>query len=204
MAYSRYGKFRFGDYWGSWLAIIVYLTLVAMPVKLDISIWYCFVPAACAVVRLWAIIARNCERFAIGEDSITVSKWGKKQVIALPTQLTLVISYADICPSLATQSAFGRKTHVLKDKYAISIIRKMPLHCALARLHGFYMRKWWTTSGIQDIFQEYTFFYSFVCSQTLLEKLLANRDCLLIVPESLSEKVSVDSGKANVYMDMGN
>lgn len=202
MAYSRYGKFRFGDYWGSWLAIIVYLAFVAMSVKLDISIWYCFVPVACAVVRLWAIIAPNCERFAIGEDAITVSKWGKKQVIALPPQLTLVISYADICLPLATQSAFGNQTHTLKDKYAVSIIRKMPLHCALARLHGFYMRKW-TTSAIQSVFQEYTFFYSFVCNQTLLEKLLANRDCLLIVPESLSEKVSVDASMANVYIDMG-
>ncbi len=195
MMYSRYGKFRFGDYWGSWLAVIVYLAFAAMPVKLDISIWYCLVPAACAVARLWAIIAPNCERFTIGENAITVSKWGKKQEIALPTELTLVISYADIRPPLTPQPSGGGKTHILKDKYAVSVIRKMPLHCALVRLRGIYVQ-----SAIQSV---YTFFYSFVCSQTLLEKLLANRNCLLIVPESLSEKVSVDSDMANVYIDVG-
>lgn len=200
MKHNRYGKFRAGDYRGSWIGIAILLIFPIASILLDVSILFIIFPIAYAVVWLWAIFAPNQEQFVLGENSITAFFWKKTETILLPPELTLIVSCVDICPPLASRTAFGNETHILKNKYAISILQKMPLDVALEALHQNYVRKY-TTSMIQRAFDEYLFLYSFVCDQSLFDQLIANRKCLVIIPASLSEEITVDPDAVDVYID---
>jgi len=96
----------------------------------------------------------------------------------------------------------GNRTHILKDKYAVSILRETPLDAALDGLHRNGMKKY-TSSWVQTVFEGCRYVYGFVCDQAMLDELIADRPCLLIIPESLSGKIAVCSAAANVYIDAG-
>lgn len=196
----RYGKFRFGDYNMSWGAIILLMLFAAASLILDLSFLFFLFPTVFAVVWLWVILVPHREQFVLHGDTIAVYAGKKSRSIALPLELTLVVSYADICPPLAIRTAVGDQTHILKDKYAVSILQDVPLDAALEALHRNYIQRY-TTSTIQTVFDDYRFVYSFVCNQSLLDELIANRKCSLIIPESLFERISVDSSIVNVYID---
>lgn len=198
----RYGKFRFRDYCISWFAIALLLFFSIASIILDLSPVFIIFPMAYAVAWLWIILAPHCEQFILCKESIIVFYGKKTHTIDLPSELTLVVSYADICPPLAKRTAVGNQTHILKDKYAISILQKTSLNVALEALHRNYVQKY-TTSRIQTIFDDYRYIYSCVCSQSLIDALIANRNYVLIIPESLLEVVSIDSSIVNVYIDMG-
>lgn len=202
MKYYRYGKFRPSDYWESWVAIAGLLMFSSVSLILKSSFFFVLFPAIYAVIWLWTIIAPNCERFAMCDESITTFLGKRTRTILLPSELTLVVSYADICPPFAKRTAVGNQTHVLKDKCAISILQKAPLNVVLESLHQNQARKY-TTSMIQTVFDDYRYIYSFVCEQSLFEKLITSRECQLIIPESLLEAISVDSSIVNVHIDMG-
>ena len=90
----------------------------------------------------------------------------------------------------------------MKGKYAISILQKMPLDEALKALHSNYIQKY-TNNTIETVFSDCRYIYSFVCCQSLLDELLTNRKCLLIIPESLSKVISFEPSIENVYIDLG-
>lgn len=200
MEYYRYGKFNFSDYYGSWFGIAVLLIFTIASITLDLSASFVIFPTVYILIWLWKILMPNRERFVVCDDYIRVLVGRKTQNIIIPSELTLVVSYADICPPLAMRTAVGNETHILKDKYAVSILHKMPLDATLEALHHNYLRKY-TTSTIRALFDDCRYIYDFVCDQYLLDKLIANRDCQLIVPGSLSEKISVDSNYVNIHID---
>lgn len=202
MSNQRYGKYRFGDYIASWNVIAVFLLFSIAGIALDSPLFFIILPAVYAAIRLWAIIAPQYERFVLHNDSITVSVGRHERIISLPSKLTLVVSYADICPPLAIRTAVGKQTHILKDKYAVSILHEMPLNVALEGIHRNSIRRY-TSSRIQVVFDDYRYIYSFVCNQTLLDELIANRNCLLVVPESLFGIISINKSTVNVYVDKG-
>jgi hypothetical protein len=136
------------------------------------------------------------------DNSITVLLGKKTRTIILPSELTLVVSYADICPPLAIRTAIGNQTHILKDKYAISILQKMPLDVAMEALHRNQIHNY-TTSIVQSVFDGYLYIYSFVCNQSQIDRLIANQNYLLIIPESLQEKISVDQSIVDLHIDLG-
>lgn len=113
-----------------------------------------------------------------------------------------VVSYADICPPLAVRTVVGNQTHILKDKFAVSILKEMPAEVALEILHRNRAQKY-TNSNIQTVFDDYRYIYSFVCDQSLFDELIANRECLLIIPESLIGVISFDQNTINVRIDSG-
>ena len=113
-----------------------------------------------------------------------------------------MVSHADVCPPLAMHTDMGNKTHILKDKVAVSILQKMPVEVVLDVLHRNYVRKY-TTSRIRTVFDDYRYIYSFVCNQSLLDALIANRKCLLILPESLSKGMTFELSADNVVIDLG-
>jgi len=156
----------------------------------------------CVIIWLAAISVPHCELFSISGDSITVYFGRQTKSIQLPAELTLIVSYADVCPPLAIRTAVGNQTHILKDKFAVSILQKMPVELALETLHRNHIKKY-TTSRIRTVFDDYRYIYSFVCDQFLLDALIADRKCLLIVPESLSKVISFESSIENVYIDPG-
>lgn len=203
MEYFRYGKFKFSDYYVSFLVIVALLVFAISSILLNLPFFYVVIPVFYALIRLSFIIMPHLERFSIHNKSIIVSKWGKKSyTIGLPEELTIVISYVDISPPLAGRNGIGNTTHTLNKRYAVSIMHKMSLETVLGELHKSYIKRH-TTSTIKMIFDGYRYIYGFVCNQVLFDELIANRKCLIIIPESLLEKVSVDSGAVEMYIEKG-
>ena len=58
-------------------------------------------------------------------------------------------------------------------------------------------------SIVQRVFDDYRYIYGFVCNQSQIDRLIANQNCLLIIPESLQEKISVDQSIVDVHIDSG-
>lgn len=202
MEYYRWGKFRFGDFYIAWLAIGCLLSFSIASIILQLSAILSIFPIMYAVVWILKILIPHRERFALGDNTIAIARGKKIRTINLPPMLTLVVSYADVCPPLAIHTDIGKPTHILKGKFAVTVLRDMQLDVVLEALHRNHVQKY-TTSTIQAVFNGYQFIYSFVCNQLMLEKMLVNRKCLLVVPESLAEKVSFDLQNKSVYIDMG-
>jgi len=200
MEYNRYGKFRARDYFSAWLAIIVYLLIVIFNLK-DAPFYLLALPIILSVDTAWSVYAPNRERFSIIGNMIIAKKGRRKMEITIPSEPTLIVSYVDICPPMEKRVG-SLKSYVLKDRYAISIIQKMKLEDVLVHLHEKYVKKY-SNETIEASFSRDCFFYSFVCEGDLLNKVLQNRQCLLIIPESLSEKIVFNSEAENVYIDMG-
>ena len=202
MRNRRLGKFRFGDYYFSWVSIVILLLFSTVSIMLELPFLYIIFPSLYAIIWLGVILYPHCEQFSINSDSISVF-WGRQtKIIHLPAELTLIASYADVCPPLTIRTAFGNQTHILKDKIAVSILQKMPVEVALETLHQNRIQKY-TTSSIRTVFDDYRYIYSFACDQFLFDALLDSKKCLLIVPESLSKVIAFESSIENVYIDPG-
>lgn len=201
MEYYRYGKFRFGDYWGSWEVILIFIFGSIACFMFGDSIILSIYPIICAVVRLSSILLPNRERFSIDGDIITIKIGKKIRQKTIPKDAVLVISQVDIRPPLSGRSAVEKQTHILKDKYAVSILQNMSLESALHYLHLDYAQEY-TTSMIEDHFV-YRCLYSFVFDEDLLNRLLYDKEYLVIIPESLADKVSIDRQKVKTYIDVG-
>ena len=202
MMYRRYGKFRFFDYTSTWLAIVFLFALLVVSLLTDIQFYLLIFPLVIIIAMAWSIYKPNSERFLISGDTITIMQGRKKQKVSIPFEPTLVVSYADICPSLAKRISYGNQTYMLKGRYAISILQKIPFETALAQLHLNYTRKY-TNSTVEERFDESLYVYSFVGNQEMLDKLLANRNCQIIIPETLLNQISIDLHHINVYIDIG-
>ena len=204
MKYYRYGKFRFSDHYEYWFIIVFFLFLSLSCILLDLSLVLTAFPLILAAVLLWSILSPQCEQFVLCNNAISVLRGKKTHTIHLPPELTLVVSYADICSPFAIPTAPIKKIPILRDKFAVSILQKMPVDTVLERLHRIYIEKYkYTTSSIQVSFDDYRYIYCFVCNQSLLDELITNHKCLLIIPESLLGVVSVDPNTADVYVDKG-
>ena len=202
MNYKRYGKFNFFDYISTWFAIVFMLALAAIGYLVNVSYYLLIIPLLYSMIMLWSIYLSNSERFFISDDTITIIQGRKKQKVSIPSEPILVVSYADVCPPLAMRMSYGNQTYMLKGRYAISILQKMPLETALVRLHQNYTRKY-TTSTVKACFDEYLYVYSFVGDQEIVDKLLANRKCQIIIPETLRNQIAIDLHQTNAHIDTG-
>lgn len=203
MEYYRYGKFRFADYCTSWVGIAILILFSIGSIILDLSLLFVVFPLVYAVVWLWVILIPHREKFIMHDNSITVLLGKKTHTIPLPSELTLVISYADICPPLTLRTAIGNQTHILKDKYAVSILHKMPFDVVIKALHRNKIHNY-TNSVVQRAFDDYLNIYSFVCDQSQIDELIANKKCLLIILNPLQEKISIDPSFVDVHIDLEN
>ena len=202
MKYYRYGRFRISDYCISWTAIVLLLFFSIASVVLELSFLFVIFPVAYAAIWLWTILSPHREQFVFCDSGIITWVGKKQQKIDLPSELTLIVSDVDICPPLAMRTAIGNKTHILKGKLAISILKKIPKDSVIERLHRNGIQKY-TTSRVQVVFDGDFYIYSFVCSQSLLDELVFNRECLVIIPESLLEKIPFDLSAVNIQIDTG-
>ncbi len=201
MEHWRYGKFRFRDYISSLFAIAFMLVLVVIGFLTSTRFTLLIGPLAFLVIMVWSLYIPNRERFSISGDIITTIQGRKKRGIVIPHEPTLVVSYADVCLQFAKGINCGNQTHLLKGRYAVSILRNMPLETALKQLHQKYMRKY-TNSTIEAVFDDYQYVYSFVCNQELLQ-LVTHRSCQIIIPETLLHQLLIDSSQANIFIDTG-
>jgi DNA-binding cell septation regulator SpoVG len=197
---KRYGKFNYSDYIESWIAVLCLIVFTIIWFFNNFYL-YALITLGYSIALLIAVIAPNQERFIMCKHQIRVIRWKKEHFISLPSELTVVISYVDICPPLAKKTAVGNTTHVLKDKYAVTLLQKLPPEEVLIRLHSTYV-KHYTTSMMTDLFNS-MFIYSFVCDDLLLRNILTDHCCTVIVPDSLMEQVHIDYTCASVHIDNG-
>ncbi len=201
MKHYRYGKFQISDYIGSWCIVILYWILAFGCIIAELPFGYTCVPIIFSIIRIYSIIRPYKEQFEIKEDIIVVKNGKKETKKTLHKEMVLIISYVDTCPLFVKRTAIGNETHILKDRYAVSIIQKMPLEDIIERLHRNYVKKY-TTSTIKDFFEEYNYIYSFVTDEKMLEELLFNRKCVLVIPKSLVDKVEIKATEVEVYIDV--
>lgn len=200
MTNRRLGKFRFGDYNSSWISMVILLSFSSASAIMELPYLLIIFPTLYALIWLGAILFPYCEQFSINSDSIFVRKGRHTRTIHLPTDLTIIVSYADVCPPLSIRTTLGNQTHVLKDKFAVSILQKIPVDVALETLHQHHIPKY-TTSSIRTAFDDHRYIYSFVCDQLLFDALVDSKKCLLIIPESLSKVMTFESIAEKVYID---
>ncbi len=196
----RYGTFRFGDYWETWVSVTIFLLAAIATVMLDLSFIFLLFSLVYALFWLWAILAPQFEKFAINGNSITVYRGKKKHSINLPSELVLVVSYADIAPPFAVRTVIDKQTHILKNKFAVTILKQMPQNTVLESLHRNYLEKY-TMSTIQNNFNDHRYIYSFVCDQDLFNELVSNKNYQIIVPKTLLNQITIDLHQTNVHVD---
>ena len=197
---SRYGQFRHSDYCVSYLGMAVLLLFSVASIIVDLSWIFIAFPIVLVVFWLLSILMPHRERFIVDHDTITIFRGKNTYTITLPSELILVISYADIAPLFAVRTAARGQTHILRDKYAVSILHETTPETVLEALHRNHLQTY-TTSTIQNVFDDFHYIYGFVCNQTLLNQILHNRKCTLIIPASLLPKMSIDAIVANMYVD---
>ena len=197
---KRYGKFNFSDYCASHFALLVLLSFSVLGWIIEAPVILLFFPIVFALIWAWTIFSPHREQFVIKDDSITTFIGKKTKTIPLPSGLTLVISCADIAPPLTRRTAIGNTTHILKDKIAVSVLQDMETEYVLNRLHQNHV-KTYTQSMIKADFDGYGFIYSFVYYQDAFDKIIEGRKCSIIIPESLKEKVIINSSNVDVYID---
>lgn len=186
--HRRYGKFSLKNYIPIMLTVIV----------LDISCVFLFsdgnpiVLAACllafSAISVCSVYSPYRERFEILENSIIVAKGRKRQTISLPSKITVIISPADINNIFAKRDPVSLEFHcgTIQERTAVSILADTPLATVMEKLHSSHIRQY-TNCIVEDLFG-WCFLYSFVCNEALLDALLAERDCLAIVPMTLEPK----------------
>lgn len=200
--YRRYGEFRFRDYISAWFAISLLLVLMVVGVLTEIQVYWLIWPLFFILIMGWSIYKPNSECFLIFSDTITVVQGRQKRNITIPSEATIILSYADVCPPLAKRIGYGNQTYMLKGRYSISILQKIPLETVFNRLHQNHTYKY-TNSTVEACFDEYLYVYSFVGNQEILDKLVANRNYQIIVPETLVHQISIDLHQINVHVDAG-
>ena len=202
MKYKRYGKLLFSDWLRILLPILLLVCMSVLGAVLNLSAFMISIPLIYAMLFIAVIVFQVCEKFTISEGSIAVYKLLKKNNVELPDKMLLIVSHAEICPFLVATGPFRENgTKVLKNQYAISILRDTTIEEALSILRKSLFKKP-TATNIRQIFYEYRYVYSFVFNNTLLQELIHNKEATIIIPKSLSAKISLNNITAsNVYID---
>jgi len=72
MKNRRLGKFRFGDYYSSWVSIVISLLFSTASIMLELPFLFVIFPSLYAIICLVVILVPHCEQFSINSDSISV------------------------------------------------------------------------------------------------------------------------------------
>ena len=200
--YHRYGELSLRDLWPLVCENIVSVFLAGLFFATK-SGWNAIAGVGmlgCAAIPLYSISSAMSEKFAVRNNTISISKFGKKRVISLPEEITVVVSYADIRTPFAVYTALGKETRILPGRYAVTILHKAQISMLLERLHHHRISKY-TASSIQDILPEYQYIYSFVGNVSLLTEVQQNAKCSFIIPVSLKDQYNELREIPHAYFD---
>ena len=200
MDYRRYGDFQVSDYVGSLVGIALLFIFAATSFVVDLQIFFVIFPLSYALFWLWSISSKLCERFIISANMLTI-KGRKAQTIVLPEELTIVVAYADVRPPFAMRTAAGNETHILKNKYSVSLLHRTPTPLVIEAIHRGFIQKY-TNSSVEDSVGTWLI-YSFVDDASLLHEIIHHRTCNVIVPESLTLCIPIEIDNSIVYVDKG-
>lgn len=195
MEFNRYGKLYWKDYKFTLASIGGFILLAIVNLALSLPAFYSIFPIAFAIMWAILIVRPYMERFAVGDHSIYVHQGKRTHEIHLPSNIVLVISQADIRDTFSVQSYF------LRNKYAVSILHSDSLEGVLQTLHANRTMKY-TNSTIDAAFTQ-SFIYSFVYDKDALAQILKHGVSMVILPESLADKVDCAIFECSVFIDKG-
>lgn len=208
--YKRYGVFRITDYRNQCFELIAIGTALAIYVMcmlvlpLDRMLLICLLPAVIRVIATAYFIwnsSREC--FDIVDDTIIVQKGKMKYLKKIPEELTLIISYADVCESgYVIPMGMPEKwmPYAMEGKYGLSIFKSMDMKEVIKRVHSHDIGRD-TMNTIKAAFEEHQFIYSFVYEEALLKEIARNRKVNLLMPKSLLDEVQINLQIGTIYID---
>lgn len=195
MEHNRYGKLYWRDYKSTWAVIGGMCLFAAACFSLNLSILYCVLPVFFSAIWIALIFFPYMERFTICDDSILIHQMGRISKVPLPPNIVLVFSPADIRDTFSVQS------YLLKNKFAVSILHKVSLEETMQVLHANHVKKY-TNSTIEAKFYD-SFVYSFVYEQESLAQILKHGVSMVIIPESLADRIDFKVLGSCVLIDSG-
>lgn len=200
MMYKRYGKFRITDYVFSWIALCWIIVFVVVCYVLKLSIIYVILPILYLAALFYSIWNPNREYFEIRDEIIVTQKGRRHKIIKIPEEISLIFSLVDVSPPLSVRTAVGNETHILKRRYAVTILNKMDMDEIVEKVHRGYIKQY-TTSTIKNAFEEHKYIYSFVYTDFLLKEILKRRNVNILIPMSLYDKVSLEKKELEIFID---
>lgn len=201
MRHNRYGKFKVQDYWINWIFVFLFLLFGIIGIMYEVPLIYCAVYIFIAIVKTVCVILPHREKFEINNNTFIIYKGKKIKEIKIPSRFIVIISYADICTDLAKKTSLVNRTYMLKQRYAVSFLKDIPLPEVLDKLHGKFVCKY-TNCWIEELMKQ-NYLYGFVCEKDNFEEILLAKRCTLILPETLSDQIDTNAFKCDVYIDKG-
>ena len=201
MKYTRYGKIKLKNHLSNCFFDLFFLLFGMIGIVNEISIICGIIFVSIAMFDMIHTLLPYKEKFLVNQDTIFVYKNRKIKSLKIPSKVIVVISYADMCTDLAKRVTLYNSTYMLKDDFAISLLKDISVEKVVKRLPD--NRAWrYTNCWVEHLLNQ-NFVYSFVCNQSMLEEVLQNKNYSLILPETLLHKIDTKKLKGDIFIDKG-
>lgn len=201
MKHRRYGKFRLKNHVGNCCMdlLLVGIGIIGITIghaRIGGALFICF-----SMLDFIVNLIPYREKFSVNQTSLILYKGRATEEKFFPAKMTVVLSYADMCNDLAKSVTLVNQTYMLKGEWAISLLEDVPVNKVIDCLHG--NGAWrYTNCWVEELLKKH-FIYSFVCNQSVLEKVLYDKNFTLIIPETLLDKINIQRIKGEIYIDKG-
>ena len=180
--YPRYGKIRLRDLIFP-LSGTIFIGLLGAIVATTNSLREGVCVICLSIGLLINLLHPYWETYSIVDRKIFTRFLWHKYTIELPPETIMLITEADIHVKLT-----GYQSYFLRNQYAISLIRPMPLEQLLSVLQRPYPYIC-TNSSIEQLFKSWQILYSFVANQQVIDAVLENTNATIIIPKSIVQDV---------------
>lgn len=195
MEFNRYGKLYWKDYKYTFVSICGFILLAIVCFAIELAFSYGFFVIVFAIMWTILIVHPYRERFTVCDHFILVRQGKHTHEIPLPPNIIVVFSQADIRDTFSVQS------YLLRNKYAISLLRNNSLEDILQILHANRAKKY-TNSSIEAA-STHSLIYSFVYNEYAFTQILKHGVSKVIIPESLVNQIDLSAFGCSVFIDEG-
>lgn len=122
MKHKRYGTMKLKNHLSNCFCDCFFLLFGIACIAFGISGISAFVFLFIAIFDIALTLTPYREEFAVSHGTVTVYEKGEIKHIILPDQMTIVISYADMCTDLAKRVTLYNSTYMLKGEWAVSLL----------------------------------------------------------------------------------
>lgn len=201
MKYRRYGKIKLKNHLSNCFFDLLFFLFGIACITTGNSEMSGAIFIGIAIFDVIHTLIQYREKFLINKDTFVVYKKRRIKSINLPSKMTVVISYADMCTDLAKRVTLYNSTYMLKGEWAISLLEDVFVEKVIERLHG--KGAWrYTNCWVEELLKQH-FIYSFVCNQSMLEEVLSDKNFTLIIPETLLHMIDTKKLRGEIYIDKG-
>lgn len=190
----RYGKPQIKDCKHSLLQIVILFIAGIIAISYG-NEWHGAAFITVSVLTFLYILFPYAEWYYIESNTIHVKKLGKEYSINIPADSVLVISLADV------HELFGHQSFLLSEKYAVSIIDKLPIQTVIDGLFDGYSSQYRYTNSTIERTLSSNFVYSFVFDKNDLERVLTDSKCDIVIPKSILDTNGLTNYTTHIYLD---